>query len=101
MMCISGLMTATREVRSGIWLEFTQGLTALIAQSLTCSQNTIVATGSGKDQAQVDYHITHEVYGVKAVSAVVGDNASTQSGATKSHAVELVKLFAVRTVFVG
>ena len=51
----------------------------------------------------MDYHITHDVCGVKAVSAVIGDNASTQSGATKGHAVELRKLFAVsmRTVFVG
>eukprot|EP00117_Sycon_ciliatum_P005381 scpid48283/ scgid9350/ len=63
--------------------------------------NTIVASGSGQDQAQVDHHIVHDVYKVQTISAVIGDNASTQSGAKKGQAVELGRMFGNTTVFVG
>lgn len=63
--------------------------------------NTIVASGSGKDQANADFHITHDVYGIKSITAVVGGNSSTQSGPIKGHAVELGRMFSAKTVFAG
>ena len=46
------------------------------------------------------HHILHDVCKVRSISAVIGDNASTQSGA-KGQAVELGRLFSSFTVFVG
>ena len=63
--------------------------------------DTIVASGRGEDQAHAEYNVLSNVYGVKTVVGVVGDNASTQSGAKKGHAVELGNLFKARTVFIG
>eukprot|EP00117_Sycon_ciliatum_P044581 scpid18064/ scgid32145/ len=63
--------------------------------------NTIVKTGRGADQADTDYHVLKKVYGVNKICGVMGDNASTQSGARKGQAVELGKKFSVPTVFIG
>eukprot|EP00117_Sycon_ciliatum_P032485 scpid45126/ scgid25179/ len=63
--------------------------------------NTLVASGSGKNQAMTDHNVLQNVYGVANISIVVGDNASTQSGSKKGHAVELAALFKCETTFVG
>eukprot|EP00117_Sycon_ciliatum_P004032 scpid49087/ scgid3730/ len=63
--------------------------------------NTLVASRSGKNQANTDYHVLKEIYGVSSVSIVVGGNASTQSGGKKGHGFELGALFNKETTFVG
>lgn len=57
--------------------------------------------GSGANQAAVDAQVLKDIYGVDDICGVVGDNASTQSGARKGHAVELGALFKTDTVFIG
>ncbi|KAL9964792.1 hypothetical protein ACROYT_G028477 [Oculina patagonica] len=42
--------------------------------------NSLTASGSGKHQSDVDYHVVHNEYGITNVSGLVGDNASTQKG---------------------
>ncbi|XP_065178845.1 uncharacterized protein LOC135809422 [Sycon ciliatum] len=63
--------------------------------------DTLVASGRGADQAKADHHILKNVYGIRTVCGVVGDNASTQSGDKKGHAVALGGLFKNKTHFIG
>ena len=42
---------------------------------------TIIPRTTGKAQTQVNHHILIFIYGVDHVSGIMGDNASTQSGA--------------------
>ena len=63
--------------------------------------NTLIATSSGKDQADADFHILKNIFGIKDVTAVIGDNASTQSGAQKGQAVELGRLMEGTPFFIG
>ena len=63
--------------------------------------NTVIASTKGKDQAAADHHILTTIYNIKAVGGVVGDNASTQSGAKKGHAVELSRMMNSPTFFIG
>eukprot|EP00117_Sycon_ciliatum_P018933 scpid75139/ scgid17326/ len=63
--------------------------------------NTVIASSRGSDQASADHHILTSMFGVKSVATVMGDNATTQSGAKKGHAVELGKLFGGKVTFIG
>ena len=63
--------------------------------------NSIIASTKGKDQAATDHHVLTTMFGVKSVAGVVGDNASTQSGAKKGQAVELGRMLDCDTFFIG
>ena len=59
--------------------------------------NSIVASGSGKHQSDVDYHVVHDTFGISNVSGLVGDNASTQKGLIAKNS----KAFGKEMFFVG
>ena len=42
--------------------------------------NSLTASGPGKHQSYVEYHVAHYEYGITSVSGLVGDNVSTQKG---------------------
>ena len=49
--------------------------------------NSLTASGSGKHQSDVDYHVVKNEYDITNVSGLVGDNASTQKavGANRGY----------------
>ena len=63
--------------------------------------NSIVASGSGKHQSEVDFHVVHETFGISNVSGLVGDNASTQRGKSNGLITNNSKLFSREMFFVG
>ena len=63
--------------------------------------NSIVASGSGKHQSDVDYHVVHDTFGISNVSGLVGDNASTQKGKSNGLIANNSKAFGKEMFFVG
>ena len=62
---------------------------------------SLTASGSGKDQAEVEYHVVHNVYGISNIGGVVGDNASTQSGMMKGVVAMTSANFNKESYFIG
>lgn len=63
--------------------------------------NLLIASGSGKDQADTEYHVASKIYGVKNAGALIGDNASTQCGTRNGMAAMLTANFKKEVFFVG
>ena len=63
--------------------------------------NSIVASGLGKHQSDVDYHVVHDTFGISNVSGLVGDNASTQKGKSKGLIANNSKAFGKEMFFCG
>ena len=63
--------------------------------------NLLTASGSGRDQAQVEFHTANKVYGITNIGGIIGDNATTQSGKNKGVVAMAKKNFNKETFFVG
>ena len=63
--------------------------------------NLLTASGSGKDQAAVEFHTANKIFGITNVGAAVGDNASTQSGRKKGVVAMASANFNKEMFFVG
>ena len=63
--------------------------------------NSLTASGSGKHQSDVEYHVVHDEYGITNVSGLVGDNASTQKGKANGLIANNSRVFRKDMFFVG
>ena len=63
--------------------------------------NSLTASGSGKHQSDVDYHVVKNEYDITNVSGLVGDNASTQKGKVNGLLANNARIFGKEMFFVG
>ena len=62
---------------------------------------SLVSSGSGKDQAEADFHVISKQFGIKNVGGMVGDNAKTQTGHIKGLVKQNSELFQKQMFIVG
>ena len=63
--------------------------------------NSLTASGSGKHQSDVDYHVVKNEYDITNVSGLVGDDASTQKGKVNGLLANNARIFGKEMFFVG
>ena len=54
---------------------------------------SLISSGSGKAQAEADFHVINKQFGITNVGAMVGDNAKTQTGYIKGLVKQKSELF--------
>ena len=62
---------------------------------------SLVSSGSGKDQAEADFHVINKQFGITNLGAMVGDNAKTQTGHIKGLEKQNSELFQKQMFIVG